>query len=949
MNSFPAFVQALPALCRAIVLVGSSLWIQTSLLLALGLAAGRALRRYGPRIQRFVYQATLLGVAVCIVLTGVLTGSHPSLFSLSLPEARTLPTQESASRVSDPARPSSDLPRTQSLNAATPVSASDQPHAANANGVRIDVQPDATSTGRQGASAFSESDHRPFLPENQPLQTSPAGWLYIGIAALWLTGVIAHGGWLLLCSLGIRRICRNSTPITTPSTTALLASLCAAQGLRVPRMRMSADIRSVYLAGLRRPVILLPESYGTDFDAPVLRAILTHEITHLALWDAWWVWGARLLSAVCWVQPLLLPVCRQMEQVCEEVCDRVALTQGCSPRVYAESLIALAERLTTAQSPRLLASGVVSVRSSLGQRVRKILHGPGPIQPPSAWFRTGIGVTLAGVVTALLFMVSATGAQNENAWDKDVRLNQKVAISAEGIPLRDLLSQLSQKTGLLLKADDYVADEKIILFTPARPLRDTLADLAVLFNDIWLPQTPRDNKTYYLLTRTLRAKEYEDGLAQDMNRKLLAQLDAQIKALEETPQELARRAPTDPIRKALSTQDGRIATSIFALLNDPQRAQLMANWRTQIPVALLSPAQKQGIEPLFFGDRFKPDANKGFVLDQIPREQMDKHPLTFTLNGYQGGLTVYMAAPVGFSMEVTTFSAGAKFLFPPHGNPYTGKTVSDVSGLPDPKQVAASQGASWLERLRALATKTGAPVIADFYRSKPIHGADGEQNLSNDPALQALDTLGRPEGYLWWTRGKALLWRKRDWYNQRLYEVPDRWVEAVGKSIKAHQDALTYADVLSLSDLSLDQLIGLNESLGIHTDRNVLSGVSEMLASLAACPLDKNAPLYKGIIVADTCLEKAVLPNVDDVRQRTLLEGFLRAFPRDLLGANDPHEFGYLIVPHDGGADEDPTGPAVHIDALFAVHRSLCAGYILALPTGLPDDRRANTKIEVTP
>ncbi|HLJ54010.1 MAG TPA: hypothetical protein VKT77_03170 [Chthonomonadaceae bacterium] len=534
------------------------------------------------------------------------------------------------------------------------------------------------------------------------------------------------------------------------------------------------------------------------------------------------------------------------------------------------------------------------------------------------------------------------------------RCNQRVAISAEGIPIRDLLALLSEKTRVDLKAQDYVANDKIVLFTPARPLRDVLNDIATLFDDGWLPGKTGDHKNRYLLVRTQRGRDYEDGLSQDMNRKMLAQMDAQVKALQETPDELKRRPASDPIRRALSTEDGRLGTGIFALLNAQQRAQLMENWRTQIPVSMLSAEQKKGLEPLFFGDRFDASKTGGFVLNQIPREEMDKHEMRFNLIGFHGELSVYMTAPIGFNVEVTKFSAGAKFLLPPHGNPYTGKPVKAGAGLPDSKRVAVSRGASWVETLHALEEKTGMPVVADFYRSKPVHAADGEQDVSSDPAVQALDALSRPEGYLWWTRDKTLLLRKRDWYSQRLYEAPDWWVETVAKRIDAHKDALTYADVLSLSDLSVDQIIGLFESLGLHTNRDNLSGLREMLASLAACPIDVNTRLYKGIVIAGDSQKLGVHPYLNDARQRALLADFARAFPRDLIGdirkaGGDPQEFGYLVIPHGGRAVGDTPGASVEVDALFTIHQGISAGFILALPTSLPDDRRANTRIVVTP
>src|SRR5579871_3302639 len=65
-----------------------------------------------------------------------------------------------------------------------------------------------------------------------------------------------------------------------------------------------------------------------------------------------------------------------------------------------------------------------------------------------------------------------SGAVVDHSLSDDPRLQQQVALNVEGVPVGDLLALLAKKTGVELAADEKVADDKIVAFGPARPLRD---------------------------------------------------------------------------------------------------------------------------------------------------------------------------------------------------------------------------------------------------------------------------------------------------------------------------------------------------------------------------------------------------------------------------------------------------------------------------------------------
>jgi RNA polymerase sigma factor (sigma-70 family) len=351
----------------------------------------------------------------------------------------------------------------------------------------------------------------------------------------------------------------------------------------------------------------------------------------------------------------------------------------------------------------------------------------------------------------------------------------------------------------------------------------------------------------------------------------------------------------------------------------------------------------------------------GVPLTEIPREEMDRHDLTFYILNASGVnrqstlMSVFLSAPAGFSMPLTNFRTNARFLFPPHGNPYRGAKIPVNAPLPDPKEVRAAMGGAWPDQLRTLAEKTGIAVMADYYRSKSVVvPVEDDEAASAQPSVEALDTFCRPEGYLWWNRGKTLLFRKRDWYNQRLYEVPDRWVLALCQRLRAQNGIPTYADVLSLLDLSTNQIVGLNQSAGNSSDRRLLAGLRELLAAAAVIPDDKNRPIWSGVLNSPTennLRRASLLPDPTDPRQRARLNAFAQVFDPSFFTNPNLDAFGFLF--YAGTGEQKAQAGAARVVVMLYTHEKgregMRMGYILSLPTSLPDDRRDKTTVQVAP
>ena len=120
--------------------------------------------------------------------------------------------------------------------------------------------------------------------------------------------------------------------------------------------------------GVVRPIIVLPMDAQIWHDDDLGRAIV-HELEHVRRGD--WVSQcvARMVCACYWFHPLVWIAWRQLALEAERACDDAVL-RGAEATAYANQLVVLAERLSTAPNRPLLA---MANRTDLATRVVAVL------------------------------------------------------------------------------------------------------------------------------------------------------------------------------------------------------------------------------------------------------------------------------------------------------------------------------------------------------------------------------------------------------------------------------------------------------------------------------------------------------------------------------------------------------------------------------------------------
>lgn len=328
--------------------------IHSTVLLAAGLLAGRALRRRGgAAVLSAVYRTTLVAVLLCPAAPVLLALAGYQGITIRLPDRGTS--------------------ETVTLETPAPREVANTGRAGADGALRL-----ARATTEASAVSGTSPDRtvRPrWIPTTpEPAPAPPQG---VDRATIASTGLrLGLGVWLAVSAVLVARLVvgqarmvrlRASAVPAGPVAEGLCRELALKLRVRPPALLRTPFLHSPCLDGLWRPTILLPEE---DAEGD-LREALVHELAHLARRDPLWNLIRRSSTALLWIQPLLWTLSRRMEATAEEVCDDVVVQSGADRTRYAGLLLDLAERTLPPVAPSGV--GMIALRSMLAVRVRRIL------------------------------------------------------------------------------------------------------------------------------------------------------------------------------------------------------------------------------------------------------------------------------------------------------------------------------------------------------------------------------------------------------------------------------------------------------------------------------------------------------------------------------------------------------------------------------------------------
>jgi beta-lactamase regulating signal transducer with metallopeptidase domain len=189
--------------------------------------------------------------------------------------------------------------------------------------------------------------------------------------AVWLIGALALCARVRMTQVRLNQLIGLARPVTDQSVIALVERAAARLKLAtVPQLLASKLVTNPFVAGARRPRILIPElllapDCHSEFDHTIV-----HECGHIARHDLWIGSIQRWASVLIWPNPLVHLHAAILAGAREELCDNYVLLSS-TPAAYARTLLSLAERLSGLSGAAAVA--LCSRRQSLSARIAGLL------------------------------------------------------------------------------------------------------------------------------------------------------------------------------------------------------------------------------------------------------------------------------------------------------------------------------------------------------------------------------------------------------------------------------------------------------------------------------------------------------------------------------------------------------------------------------------------------
>ena len=220
----------------------------------------------------------------------------------------------------------------------------------------------------------------------------------LALACAWLIVAAAFLAKLLVGNLRFRRLLRSIPSCEDPRLLSLLES-CRAQ-LDAPAVRLieTTFVGGPALAGIVRPVLLMPVGLGARLGEDELRFIFCHELVHVQRRDLAINWMLALIVVAHWFNPISWLIARRIRSERELACDQAVLSRSSqSQRIaYGQTILRMFDEFSRAPAP-LLTAGMIDLHGSLRTRIAAIAE---PVKPSLVFTLIGlICLTVIGCTT----------------------------------------------------------------------------------------------------------------------------------------------------------------------------------------------------------------------------------------------------------------------------------------------------------------------------------------------------------------------------------------------------------------------------------------------------------------------------------------------------------------------------------------------------------------------
>lgn len=250
----------------------------------------------------------------------------------------------------------------------------------------------------------------------------------------WTIGVWLFGAFVMLVRMirGQRILAKwlaDSREMNDTEWLRCMDSSASMLGLEnVPPVRLKEQLSSPVVAGLLKPVILMP-SAARLWSIETRKMAILHELGHIQRKDLWVRLAADTTCALHWYNPLVWWMRAKLLTQCEYACDARVIASGANPKSYISALCDVVESAMQESREMVRPAGVCAMadHAPLKMRVKRLLREQ---RVGSPWL--AVAAAVLTTVTALgLTLVRPVIERSEVAID-----GGKEAYSQEEIDLR---------------------------------------------------------------------------------------------------------------------------------------------------------------------------------------------------------------------------------------------------------------------------------------------------------------------------------------------------------------------------------------------------------------------------------------------------------------------------------------------------------------------------------
>lgn len=233
------------------------------------------------------------------------------------------------------------------------------------------------------------------------------GWAWLALVAVGAARIIAQRH-------SLRRYRRRLTPVSGPATIAMADTLSRHAGLTGVQLLDDPNLDSPIALAPR--VVVLPSWTRDAFSDLQRKALLAHEIRHLARRDPQWR-ALNSLLALATLAPWGGAVLRRLEDMAEYACDAWSAGQTGAGQPLAECLAVCMERGLGRRLPAS-AAAMARANSPVVDRVSRLVQGRAEGADSNVWVERAV---LTAVIGAAALMLPGLAVGEDQAGPQVIR------------------------------------------------------------------------------------------------------------------------------------------------------------------------------------------------------------------------------------------------------------------------------------------------------------------------------------------------------------------------------------------------------------------------------------------------------------------------------------------------------------------------------------------------